>query len=1356
MPDRDPKSSSSTDINAAMTDATALPEQLPGNSRRQAVYSFLGDAYQVWWSIDAWLRLIDADEVIYLEGAEDFDLVGPDAATTVQVRRTKETISLGAAKALTALENFWALSSQEVHRRIQFYYLTTSPVATEQGLNFGGFKGIEVWRAARTNADLAVQVSKFLLTKLDAGSPIRLFLSSASPDAIQERLIRPFYWLTDQPDLEAVKKSVDDRITVLLSDLHHPLGIAPNVRKNLESRFGEILLERSSARRCLTRAELLRQVDSAATAYVPVPVGQLSHMISAARPGFALLNILLEKVPMPPEPLLRRPALAQRLEELVAHRKVVLLTGTVYKGKTTVAQLVSSTLCPEAWWVSLTGREPAEADNLFLALAGRIDSEGCPSLIIIDDLDISPAAHRNYRDSLALLMHRAGVGGRGILLTARGASSESAIIQDFASIELLDVPEISPDETEALCMEHGCPSEISAIWGFLISTWAKGHPKLVQVRLAEVAANGWPQPGVTDLTGQSPAATSARQMARQLLSSTVPPPVAEFVYLVSECSLPIDRPTSIRLTECVQGLTNGGDILDGLAGRWLERIEGQWYRATALLSGVAAEVWSVERRKAAHALLHDVLLAKHVLSPSEAAALLFHAYIAGDPGRLALTAMNLQDVKDKEAQRQIDRQLFWLPAVALEAGQSITDDPIVEAILRNLQFHVASELDADTLPQICARWTEDVEKITIPQAKSLNQAMMSLIIGFAESTKVPLRYRLNAIMGIQLPPVEILEELNYFGKRFFEEANVVADLPRSGTTTQAMFLNASRCVRGLGALRELLLWLDNAAMEEVRQQFDAMLEWPMTQSMGAFVQGAWASVHEQTEDWEPWIVLMDDADDYAKRRNSPRFGREAAKAKATILIEHLDRAPDALKVLELAETAFGRSAVLTEQRANLFFYIEKDESVLEIWDELTGAPDRKAILNPYAYRRAGMSAARLKRWDKAQEIFVAAADSIQQGFEIVKVGLQVDAALSASLGGRQTEAAMLLADAALSLPPEAANEGDGRWEALQRVAVAVCRIIESNLWKQETTEVKFDPGHASAPDLAVSNPQPGQTARSEMTRGQILRLAATAEKDASKLAKELRTLASSRYFIARWIAAEGLVASAYSSGAGHGFIEALLALETNTLNLQAKREQHQSLLDPDDGPEITLPATPERWFGLLCAGVICTGSDLLPKLKIWLEASSRLLGEDAALTNNIRLLLEGASLPADRLQSNFFFFDSTLSPAFRSGAAAQSLLSVLPAETVLALQAFTTSALVSDGSAIRQSLFNLHVARCFARIWRSYEHSAFQFYAPRSSLPILLATLDEVENGSATLRSVLLAAAAALGQPLGEFMERVW
>ena len=253
-----------------------------------------------------------------------------------------------------------------------------------------------------------------------------------------------------------------------------------------------MVVKPSPTERHLTHAELLRQVEAATTAYLPIPIDQLPDLLGTAPPGLNLLLLLTEKTPKTPDPLLKRPALTQRLGEIIKQRRTVLLTGSVYKGKTTLAQLVAAELCPEAWWINVTEREPIQVDTLLLALAGRIETGNCPSLVIIDDLDVSSTAHRVYRDSLALVLHRAKATGRSVILTAQGASSNSAVVQDFDNIELLDVPELSTEETTILCREYGCPESLTALWAGLVNGSTSSHPKLVQVRIAELTSRGWP------------------------------------------------------------------------------------------------------------------------------------------------------------------------------------------------------------------------------------------------------------------------------------------------------------------------------------------------------------------------------------------------------------------------------------------------------------------------------------------------------------------------------------------------------------------------------------------------------------------------------------------------------------------------------------------------------------------------------------------------------------------------------------------------------------------------------------------------------------------------------------------------
>lgn len=1205
-------------------------------------------------------------------------------------------------------------------------------------------------RFAEKHAELSASLFDQIFLENHAGPELAKFLTRhEQPDA--KSIAAAYIAQLDIPPPAGLEEAISDFLNFIILAMKEQAALQSILDRREIEETNRLV---TGIHKMVTSFEAdLKSLEKSDDELLLLAVANLTDLLGNARPGFSLLRLLREKIPRTPEPLLQRPELIQRLEQLVKQRKVILLTGTVHKGKTTVAQVVSSALCPEAWWVNLTGQYPDQVDNLFLALASQIESGDCPNVVVIDDLDISPATYRVYRDSLALVLHRGGSTGRGIILTAQGASTDSAVSQDLKDIVVFEIPELTSEEVKALCIEHGCPRENATSWGSLISAWTGGHPKLVQVRLAELTDRGWPRPRASDLTTQLPAVTSARQIARQLLSTSVTAPIAEFVYLVSETTL-LHRSVAIKLSEAVVGLINGGDVLDNLSGKWLERIEGQWFRTTALLKGVANEVWSPEKRKWAHICLHDAIQSKNTLAPFEAAALLYHAYFGGEPRRLARTAMRLQIVDNEEARAEIERQLLWLPFVALEPGQFIAEDAMAGAILRGLQFRVASRLNSECLPQICARWRDEIDRIQHPRARALNQAMMWLSMGIGENTRVPLKSRLDAIMAIPTFPSEIPLTPSDLGRRFFEADNSIGGFPENGTATQAILLNTSRSFRGLGDLERLLQWLDEVASEDIREQFDEMLEWRIMQDLGAFVQSAWAAVHEQTEDWQPWLSLFERIDDYAKRRTSPRFGREAAKAKAIILTEYLGRNEEALTALGQAELDFGSSVVLMEQRANVLFQAGDDESVLGIWNKLFNDSGIRSNPDPFAYRRAGMSAARLKRWNEAGQIFNAGADSINPGFlELIKFGLRVDAALAVSLGGNQAAAARILATAVIELPAEAALEGGERWEAVQRAAVEVCRTIENSLWKPEEVRPKFEAGYASSPQLKVPKAEPGQAARCQMTRAQILNLFSTLVSQPIAFAHALDDLVASKYFVVRWTAVEARLALAFSAGAGSGFIEALLAFDRSAADFLAKVQSGVSLLEPDDGPQTGPPDAPGSWFGLLCAGVVCCGPDLLTNLKVWLEASKRMLGEEAAPTNDIVHLLKGASLSRTILGPAVI--DMTNPPAVRCGAAAKLLLETLPAGKTLEIQAFLTSGMVSDQSCFFQQLFNRHVARHFAGHWRTLAQSPFHFYSPRTSIPELLRILDGVEHGSATLKRVLAAAANALMKPVGDFIERV-
>ena len=61
----------------------------------------------------------------------------------------------------------------------------------------------------------------------------------------------------------------------------------------------------------------------------------------------------------------------------------------------------------------------------------------------------------------------------------------------------------------------------------------------------------------------------------------------------------------------------------------------------------------------------------------------------------------------------------------------------------------------------------------------------------------------------------------------------------------------------------------------------------------------------------------------------------------------------------------------------------------------------------------------------------------------------------------------------------------------------------------------------------------------------------------------------------------------------------------------------------------------------------------------------------------------------------------------------------------------------------------------FANTWERLAQSPFNLPSPRTCVPTLQFAIENVENGRGTLKILLVDVSAAMGQPLGEFIDRV-
>jgi hypothetical protein len=153
-------------------------EGLVGDKRRQATDSIRGYVYQAYQSVLAWMRL-RKDEVLFLEGAEDFNVHSADGVTATQVKDTagSGTLTLRSGDAVSALNNFWRHQENNRDKTVSLRFLTTEWPGREEGSDFGSFAtGIEYWSSAKRDEELALEPLKSFLLSLELETSLADFL----------------------------------------------------------------------------------------------------------------------------------------------------------------------------------------------------------------------------------------------------------------------------------------------------------------------------------------------------------------------------------------------------------------------------------------------------------------------------------------------------------------------------------------------------------------------------------------------------------------------------------------------------------------------------------------------------------------------------------------------------------------------------------------------------------------------------------------------------------------------------------------------------------------------------------------------------------------------------------------------------------------------------------------------------------------------------------------------------------------------------------------------------------------------------------------------------------------------------
>jgi hypothetical protein len=324
---------------------------LANDPAREAVDPMRAYNYQVLRSVLAWIKLAD-NEIIYVEGAEDFDRIDASNATTVQVRDTKGSgnITLRTKGVVEAIGHYWGHQQRNPQRRIAFHYLTTSNAGMEKGDPLGqGVPGIDLWEKIKTESDPArraalVEKLRVFLSNLE-GLPQELkdFLAERCLNEVLDKLIMPITWHTSAESSEMVLKEIRDFLVLHGNREGIGAGDAEKVLAALHYEAWRVATKNKD--RALSFADFIRIFDEHTRISIPIK----SCNDRARADAYPSGPLSVDFTPPLPAALIRRAAIVSELKRSLVDTAsqrgnappCVALVGMPGVGKSVLAALLA-------------------------------------------------------------------------------------------------------------------------------------------------------------------------------------------------------------------------------------------------------------------------------------------------------------------------------------------------------------------------------------------------------------------------------------------------------------------------------------------------------------------------------------------------------------------------------------------------------------------------------------------------------------------------------------------------------------------------------------------------------------------------------------------------------------------------------------------------------------------------------------------------------------------------------------------------------------------------------------------------------------------------------------------------------
>ena len=996
---------------------------LKADPKRQADDKLRGYVYQIWHSVDAWLDLTDS-EVLYLEGAEDFDRVSDDTATVVQVKDTQRNITLRSQGVTDAINHYWELRNHHLDLSVKFRFLTRSKIGKEIDSPFGENQaGLELWSHCSDDETAIKEISKFLQNEENISKALDDFLQKASPQEIYEKLIEPITWETECKEASYVEKSIENRL------ISH--GAKQGISPSDSSKVVNYLLKKAltvatqQQNRKLTQRRFLEIFEEETTQRVSNQYLQTLQMqIAMAGPVSSLLtgdsaNIVIQsqspiQTNIPPlySDVAPRIDLVTSIQTKLLSEGLAVIQGGTGMGKTTLAKLTANAINGSWFWLNFTKRDSSQAAQFLQQLAVEISNQPSQINIVLDDLNLEPKHLRQYEEILGAVIYRTLEHGAKLLITSQHKPPNNIIrrlgISELKSVVLL-VSNFTISEIEQFAQQLGCPADQVETWAKLIRLHTKGHPRLVHARLAHLQAKDWKEEKESILI-TPPEIIEEREEARQLLAD-LPENQREFLYRLSLMFTPFTREYALNIGEISESIPLSGDIFSQLVGPWIDPTRKEYYTISPLLDNAAKQVWSEDKINTLHAQIANAILKTKNLTTTEAWAVLSHSMLGQNREGLVAIVRALLTVP-KDDWKKLSQEFSWLIHVKTNPPEELfPGDVLVNHLFRSLQYRIAVEIELGFAPKVLEIWDKETKPYKPHKSYILSRIMLAIQALLYYQVPLPVKQKIDYIKEIIASEdscKEIQEVYNIFKRQLgeymtdkFNFFSILFSLILAHRPIYSPFLDDL-----IDALDEL--------QPKIRALLLANFEYDTTYFQ-LLIDNIWLSeANLENPNWTRCLQVYDKVIERTIVWGYPHIASTAARGKAIIQDEYLHDPYTAHRSLQDIISKVGLSSIIEEAQAAVYLHYKHYREALSIYERILPEwnPSSELDFGPLdGYRRAAICAAYLDDWEKAATFFENGAKRAQEidGTEQYIIGLYADAGFAQSKAGNMLASIRLLA-----------------------------------------------------------------------------------------------------------------------------------------------------------------------------------------------------------------------------------------------------------------------------------------------------------------------------------------------------------